>query len=58
VHFIPAAIATFPIGTVGVAVWLFDPLDRIRSLFLIASLLLSPFIQIHLWHAYKRRNAA
>ena len=55
-HWIPATVVTFPLGTVGIGVWLCDPLNGFLALVAAASLVLSPLAQISLWNFFQQRR--
>jgi hypothetical protein len=55
-HWIPAAIVTFPLGSLGIGLWLCDPLNGFLALLAAASLLLSPLAQISLWNLFQQRR--
>ena len=56
-HFIPAAVASFPAGTAGLALWLYDPLNSGFTVIALIAFLLSPLIQIQLWNRLFRPRA-
>jgi uncharacterized membrane protein len=49
-HFIPAAVVSFPLGTVGLALWLCDPLNSGYAVIALFAFLVGPLIQIQLWN--------